>query len=72
MKPGDLVTVKDNYNHPENKKVGIVLDYFPSSGSFEETILVAWCNPHRREMESPHYLQLASTGSTTATKKGIQ
>ena len=71
MKPGDLVTVKDNYNHPENKKVGIVLDYFPTSGSFEETILVAWCNPFRREMESPHYLQLASTGTMPNHSKGI-
>jgi len=58
MKPGDLVKLRHTHIHPTiYKKVGLVLEYFPSEGYLEECVLVAWCSGST-EIEFPHWLEI--------------
>jgi hypothetical protein len=59
MKPGHLVKLKHTHISPLYKKVGLVLQYFPTDEYLEECVLVAWCSGST-EIEFPHWLEVIS------------
>jgi len=56
MKAGDLVKLRSGVTSPTYKKVGLILEYFPTDGYLEECVLVAWCSGST-EIEFPHWLE---------------
>jgi hypothetical protein len=58
MKIGTLVKLKHTHISPTvYKKVGLVMDYFPTDGYLEECVLVAWSSGSA-EIEFPHWLEV--------------